>query len=108
MAIQQIVGAVINSEHITTDRAEINAARLTREQIEYITRDRARLVAHQTRSPDWGDLVRGKTLFVVVDGQRFEPSRIDGQDAPVRSPLATSRGLFGDEEMGALVGASPV
>ncbi len=86
MAIQQIIGAIINDEHITTDRNEIEAARRSGHGIKYVTRDRAKLLACQTRSPDWADLASSKTLFLIVDGQHYEPNRATGQGAPVHAP----------------------
>ena len=82
MAIQQIVGAVINGEHITTDRSEIEAARRSCHGLEYVTRDRAKLVADfilhpaMTLPPDFA------TEF------RTRSTRLYGRDAVFATRLA--------------------
>ena len=74
VAIQEIVGAVIDSEQITDDIATILQSAAAGRQVDYISRKRAETIASFQGGDAYRRLVRSATLFFLEDGVRFIPS----------------------------------
>ena len=74
MNIAEIVGAIVNSDWITTDAEAIDASLAKHEDVQYISRNRARIRAVESRSSLWQRLADAPTLFLVDHGVRFRPA----------------------------------
>jgi hypothetical protein len=74
VARQEIVGAVIDSEQITSDMAAILRSAAAGRQVDYISRRRAETIASFRGGEAYRELARSATLFVVDNGVRFVPS----------------------------------
>jgi len=74
MNIAEIVGAIVNSDWITTDSRAIDHSLAKHEDVEYISRNRARIRAAEGQSQLWQRLANAPTLFLVDHGVRFRPA----------------------------------
>jgi hypothetical protein len=73
MDIHEIVGAIIDSNSITTDRREIDASTESGRTVEYVSRVAARHRAAEGRSSVWAALAKAPSLFLLDHGIRFVP-----------------------------------
>ena len=71
MASQQIVGAIIDSDEITTDMGIILRAAAAGRHVDYISRRRAETISSFRGGESFAELTRAPTLFVLQDGVRF-------------------------------------
>ena len=71
MIIHEIVGAVIDSDLVTTDRREIDASTESGRTVEYVSRVAARLRAAELLFSVWAALAEAPSLFLLDHGIRF-------------------------------------
>ena len=65
MCIEEVVGAIVGVNTVTTDPRHIESSELLGRSTEYITR------RHAKQSPELVALASAPTLFVLVNGVRF-------------------------------------
>jgi hypothetical protein len=71
VAGQEIVGAIIDTEEITSDLASILRAAAAGRHVDYVSRKRAETVASFRGGETYARLAKSPTLFIVQDGIRF-------------------------------------
>ncbi len=71
MSVQEIVGAIIDSEEVTGDLETIGRSIAAGRHVEYVSRRRAKTVASFDQDQPVGRLALAPTLFVMEDGARF-------------------------------------
>ncbi len=87
MRTDEITGAVINSDCVTNDPAKIDAALVSGQQVEYVSRARARRLACGTKRTQWSVLAEAPAVFLVIDGVRYGRS---GIESPISFPVRAS------------------
>ncbi len=87
MCMEEIIGVVIDSRFVTNDPDRIDAALLSAKRVQYISRRRARLLAFQTRRPQWDELAKAPVIFTLVDGVRY---RVSHSGPPINFSVSTS------------------
>ena len=90
MAPQEITGVVIDSDHVTNDPAEIEAALLLHRPVRYVSRDCACLLAQSTQRAEWSSIAEAPALYVIVDGVRYRRHMASNSISFDMSPPASS------------------
>jgi len=70
----------------------------SKQHLEYVSRDRAKLLAVLTRRAEWSALAKAPTLYMVVDGVRYRCNRTNTTisfPATVSSPVLPGPTLAG-------------
>ncbi len=75
MTQEEIIGALIDADYVTTDRNRIDAALMCQRQVEFVSRDHARSMARWTKQPQWVELADAPALWLIVDGVRYRQDR---------------------------------
>jgi hypothetical protein len=68
VAMQEIVGAIIDREIVTNNPNVIDAARLSQRAVKYLSRADAQRIARQTRRPEWNAFATASSPLLLVDG----------------------------------------
>ena len=95
MPLQEIVGAVLADERITTDPLRIAAANVLGEAVQYITRREAARLATGPQSEAWLQLASSKTLFMSDGISLYRPQTACHNIGPVSAASAEITGTSG-------------
>jgi hypothetical protein len=71
VSVQEIVGAIIDSEQVTSDLETIGRSIAAGRHVEYVSRKRAKTVASFDQDQPVARLAVAPTLFIMEDGTRF-------------------------------------
>ena len=85
MPTNEIIGAVIDANYVTSDRNRIDAALMCQRCVEFVSRGHARSMARWTNHPQWVALAAAPALWVIVDGVRYRQHR---GNSPISFPMS--------------------